>query len=136
MQQDRDTEERKQREKLHPRRFPEVLKGTEGKISKKESKKNILFINIPRNLGNYCKQQQIPAIFSAVMRMKKSFDNQKTENRKSTSSNIADNTIESNSFSIDIKELRERRRIVAEYDRACMIDQHGNTGDHFENTAA
>ena len=144
MQQDRDTEERKQREKLHPRRFPEVLKGTEGKISKKESKKNILFIGIipgvckhkiPRNFGNYCKQQQIPAIFSAVMRMKKSFDDQETENRKSTSSDIADNTIESNSFSIDIKELRERRRIVAEYDCTCMIDQHGNTGKQFQHAA-
>ena len=46
MQQDRDTEESKQREKLHPRCFPEVFKSTEGKISKKESKKNILFISI------------------------------------------------------------------------------------------
>ena len=61
MQQDRDTEESKQREKMHPRCFPEVFKSTEGKISKKESKKNILFISImpgvckhkiPRNFGN------------------------------------------------------------------------------------
>ena len=56
------------------------------------------------------------------MRMKESFDDQETENRKSTSSDIADNTIESNSFSIDIKELRERRRIVAEYEM-CIRDR-------------
>ena len=59
------------------------------------------------------------------MRMKESFDDQETENRKSTSSDIADNTIESNSFSIDIKDFdtplinikydKKKLKIVSKY---------------------
>ena len=57
--------------------------------------------------------------------MKESFDDQETENRKSTSSDIADNTIESNSFSIDIKDFdtplinikydKKKLKIVSKY---------------------
>ena len=58
------------------------------------------------------------------------------ENEQMIVKYIENDSDDLHSFSIDIKELRERRWIVAEYDCTCMIDQHGNTGDHFEHTAA
>ena len=145
MEYDRDAKQCQKRGKLHPGCFPEIFQRAECQISDKESKKDVLFIGImagvgkhiiPRNFGNQCKQQKISAVFPAVMCMKETFYNKETKDRKGTAPDITDNAVCRIAFAIDIKQSIKCRWVKFQYDRTGMVDQHGNTGDHFEHTAA
>ena len=145
MEYDRDAKQCQKRGKLHPWCFPEIFQRTECQISEKECKKYILFISImpgvgkhivPRNFGNQCEQQEISAVFPAVMCMQETFYNKETKDWKGATSDIAYNAVCGDTPSINIKQICESWLILAEDNSTGMVDQHGDTCDHFEHTAA
>ena len=64
------------------------------------------------------------------------FYNKETKDWKGATSDIAYNAVCGDTPSINIKQICESWLILAEDNSTGMVDQHGDTCDHFEHTAA
>ena len=131
--------------KLQELVFFEVINGTESEITQKQCEKHILLVRIqksavlgkiPRDFRNTGENQKIAAVFFSVMGVPKAFHQEKTEDGKGNSSDIAENAVKGVAASSKRKKGNGGGPVMAQQMSTCMVYEHGEHRQHLQGAAA
>ncbi len=90
---------------------------------------------VPRNFGDLCKEQQIPSILKSIMRMKKTFHNEKGKNRETQATDKLHQE-EQGDIMTAHREKRCRKEIISGQDiTSRMVEHHYEHCQHLQGTS-